>query len=253
MAKLSVNTSNIPALPGGLKDLNQFGRETFDIVGEDKFFGITLGGSAADFWPHFENALFVVNGFREGKNYELVSIEQNDKPIPNSYYHGQPIDYYREVKQPTIQINPIGCYRAIVFDNSSRTYKSLNGFWKWFLPIANKLSMEEVAAFVIEDEYGGTNSTAIPEYKKVRDKKTGEFRTYKGPLGALKETAESIYDELDNDGLTRLVSRYVSPTHLEAGFRKKLEEIANETVNKVLYPSPRHQKILAEGIREAYE
>jgi len=252
MAKLSINTSNIPPLPEGLKDLGQFGRETFDIVGEDKFLIFIVGGSALDYWPHYEKGLFVENGFLEGKNYEVEHIHQSDIPRPNAYFHSRPIDHYREVLEDENQINPIGCYKAIAFDNTSRTYKSLAGFWKWFLPIANRLSMEEVSAFVIADENGGSNSTADPKYRRLEDPKTGKYKKYKGPHITLTEATPSIYKQLEEKKLTHLISRYISPTHLEAGLRKKLENLANKTVNRVRYSTPEHQKILGQGVCEAY-
>jgi len=220
-----------PPLPNGVKNLDQFSMEIFQETHGEKVLILILGYSAALYYEHYlQNSL---------KDYRVPFVKgnlvQSDDPEPP----------FRETKELK-PIDPLGCYHAVIFDNSSRTYKSLAGAWDYVLQKCPEWGIEDVSAFVIDDFLGGTNSTINPAYQKT-------FK-YRGPLMTLRDWFRDIYNRLENDDrkLTQYISRFVSPIHLESGFIEKLEDIEDRKP----HPTPRYQEILGKGIidvaRELY-
>lgn len=214
-----------PSLPKPLKNLDRMGQDATEISQGDKILVISLGGSAADFLPYFTNCLE-----KYDVRYQIGYVYQSDK------IH----DGYRKVIKAK-KIEPFGCYQIIIFDNSSRTFKSMAGGYDWVLPRAKDWSIPIVHNFVIDDGSGCSNSTELTTYKK-------HGLGYLGPLWALYYRAPEIYKKLQNEGLTSIISTFISPTHLQ---ESKISLIKHEIQRKlagIKYETPESQQKIIEII-----
>lgn len=195
----------VKRLPYPLESLDQMGRDTFEALKSEKPLILSIGYSAAYYLDFFLDSLEKYGV----KNFEVAKVHQSDEELPE----------HREVEEPSKPINPIGCHKAIIFDNSTRSFRSLAGAFKYVLPNCPKWGVYEVYAFIMIDENGGSNSTALPLYQALETP-----LPYIGPLHALYEKAPNIFKELDKEKFTEYISTWASPIHSSTNLKTKIEE-----------------------------
>ncbi len=194
----------VKQLPASIENLDQMGLDTVEILKGQKPLIISVGYSG-----HYYLDFYLKTIEKCGvKKYDVANIRQSDAVLPE----------HREVEESSKPINPLGCYKTIIFDNSTRSFKSLAGIFKYVLPRCPKWGVYEVYAFIMVDENGGSNSTALPVYQVLKNP-----LPYKGPLHTLRERAPNIFQELDNEKLTKLISTWASSIHSSTSLKGRID------------------------------
>jgi len=222
-------------LPYPLKDLNQMIADTIEVLDNNKGLIITLGYSGWDYAKDFYLKPLRKNGV---KNFQVAKLYQSDDPFPE----------HREITEPQKPIKPFGCHKAIIFDNSTRSFRSMAGAFKYVLPRCPEWGIHEVYTFIMVDENSGSNSCALPVYQY-------HGIPYKGPLHVFHEKSPNIFKELDkeatdeatNKKLTELVSTWASPIHSSTNLKDKIDKRlvdAKRMILNVRYRLPRSEQNL---------
>ncbi len=225
--------------PYTLKYLDQMIRDTMNVLDNKKGLIVTVGYSGLTYASKY----YLKPLRKKGIKFQLAKLYQTDDIIPGR----RSTDL-----SSTKTINPIGCYKAIIFDNSTKSFKSLAGAYDYILPRCHKWGIDEVYAFIMIDENGGSNSTAVPLYQRYGI-------PYKGPLHVFREKSPNLFRQLDsekvdessNKRLTELISSWASPVHSSVKLMDKIDKGVLGVTRKILNvthrpPKPNFENLLSE-------
>jgi hypothetical protein len=210
----------IKQLPYPLENLDKMGMDTFEVLKGEKPLILSLGSGAAYYLDFYLHSL----GKYGVKRFDVAKVK-----------HGDELPEYKEIKEPSKPINPIGCSKIIIFDNSTRSFKTLAGAYKYLLPRCLDWGIYEVYAFIITDENGGSNSTALPVYQHYKI-------PYEGSLSVFRKKSKNLFEKLDNRNidkssnkkLTELISTWASSIHSSTNLKDKIDK-GRIDVERMLY------------------